>query len=440
VAPSPPGPRIDEVIESITAEKDTSSMDEAVALAEALGSSSQSRVVVLSDHSVDAEVSRRATTTGTSTAGITEQRVFARGKGRPADQDNIGIASAFTRTPPDAQDDEEREASITIATSSSEGRRARLVVSFGGRIVADRRVDVPERGETNERVLLRGGGRLVARVEPADGKGNCLAIDDEASLEEAARRPPRVALVHQDGERAASYFVEKALRAAGVTELIEVNPDGPPPPSKADVAVVLRDGSGRPAGVPTLFIGSPPSETGIEARLVGKGETHLRTAAFEDPILRGVVLDELTTLRARVAKPPRGARTLIDLDAGPALIVGGAGDTAWVWLGIDPEASDLVLRVAFPVLVANVLTHLAGASQIVMAKTVPRAEVMLESSLVGTPLPMAAEPRWRLPASPPVLLALLGAALLAFEACLTFGRRQGTPKPEAGWTAKRSAA
>ena len=37
--------------------------------------------------------------------------------------------------------------------------------------------------------------------------------------------------------------------------------------------------------------------------------------------------------------------------------LGGAGRQRWVYLGIDPSGSDLVLRVAFPVLVANALAY-----------------------------------------------------------------------------------
>ncbi|MBX3222248.1 MAG: VWA domain-containing protein [Labilithrix sp.] len=413
LSPSAPGPRVDEAIAAIAAEADVASMDEAVAIAEGLATATGARIVVLTDSAIESDVSREASKP--------EQRVFGR---REGERDNLGVVGLFTRTPPDARDDEEREASVTLATSSSVARRARLVVTLAGRTVADRRVEVPARGEANERVLLRGAGRLVARVEPADGVRDALAIDDEASLEEAARRPPRVAFLHDEGDGAAAFFVEKALRAAGVTELTEVA-QGDRAPSDAEIAVVLREGV-RPPGVPAFLIGVEPKDLGLEARVVGRGETRLRSMAVEDPILRGVALDELTALRAKVAPAPDGARTLVDLDAGPTLIAGGAGTSAWVWLGIDPEASDLVLRVAFPVLVGNVLGHLGGASQIVAAKTAPRAEVTFESPEVITPLRAATEPRWRFPAGPATALAFAGAFLLALEAWLTFRKRWAT--------------
>jgi hypothetical protein len=163
---------------------------------------------------------------------------------------------------------------------------------------------------------------------------------------------------------------------------------------------------------------------GLTARPIDKTQTHLRSLATEDPLLRGVALDELTTMRARVATLPHGARSLVDLDGGPALVAGGSGVHAWVWLGIDPEASDLVLRVAFPVLVSNVLAHLGGAAQVVTAKTVPRAEVMLDASEPpAARLAAAPEPRWRFPASVPAVIAFAGALLLAVEAWLSLKRR-----------------
>lgn len=411
---SAPGPRVDEAIRAISAEKAGASMDEAVALAEGMASASDARVVVLTDEALAAEVSR--------SAAKPEQRVFGR---PPAGRDNLGVVGLFTRTPADARDDEEREASITVVTSSTAPRRARLVVTLAGSVVAERHLDLPARGAAIERVGVRGAGRLVARVEPADGRSDALDVDDEASLEEAARRPPRVALIHDGGGGSARYFVEKALRAAGVTEIAEVA-GGADAPADAELAVVLRDGDARLPGVPAFLIGVEPKELGLDARVVGRGETHLRSVASEDPLLRGVALDELTALRAKVAAAPRGSRALVELDAGPALIAGGAGTSSWVWLGIDPEASDLVLRVAFPVLVGNVLGHLGGAAQVVAAETAPRAEVMLDPPEVLEALPAASDPRWRLPVAPPIAVAFLGALLLALEAWLTFRRRWAT--------------
>jgi hypothetical protein len=88
-----------------------------------------------------------------------------------------------------------------------------------------------------------------------------------------------------------------------------------------------------------------------------------------------------------------------------------------------------VLRVAFPVLVGNVLAHLGGATRTVVAETTPRSEITLTATTVTTSLTAPPEPRWRVPIAPTTLLAAFGAALLAFEAWFSLRRRSA---PAAG--------
>jgi hypothetical protein len=84
---------------------------------------------------------------------------------------------------------------------------------------------------------------------------------------------------------------------------------------------------------------------------------------------------------------------------------------------VDPAKSDLVLRVAFPVLIANAVHALGGAVDVAVADTVARSEIALGE---GPPEPAAGpvEPdaRWRIGVSPVAILAILGALLLSFEA------------------------
>jgi hypothetical protein len=410
--PSPPGPLVDRAIHGLSAEKESASVDEAMALAEGL----HAHVIVISDHAVDKEASH---------GGWTEQKLFERSA---KTLDNLGITSLYTKTAPDARDDEEREATIVVATSSNVPRKARVKVTFNGKTLSDRTVDLTAKGEATENVTIRGAGKLVARVSSDDGKSDALAIDDEAALEEAARKPPHVALVRKKGDDSAAYFfVSRALAAAGVTEIDDVDVDEPAP-TKAEVAVVLKEGTAHPKNVPSFFIGATSSEMQLTTPplLVAHEKAHLRSIATEDPIMRGVSLDEMTTLRATVLTPPHGARSLVDLDGGPAMVAGGSGMNSWVWLGIDPEASDLVLRVAFPVLVGNVLSHLSGASTVVSAKTSPRDEVMLAALDAEKPLETAASPRWRMPLSPPAFMAVMAGLLLAFEAWWSFRRQKKT--------------
>jgi hypothetical protein len=404
---SPPGPAVDAAIRAIEARPEPSAVEPALAIAESLSGSA--RIVVLSDHAVDAE-SRRTDFKPTA-------RIFA-----PSSKDNVGIHTFYSRAALESGDEDAREATIAIGTSSEVPRRVSFKVTHSGATVTERRLEIPPHSEIQERVGLRGGGRVVARVEPLDGRADAIALDDQASLDEPERKAPRVALVGPTADDLGAFFIEKALHAANVSAIKRVAPTEEAP-RDVDLAVVLKDGPGRPTDVPAFFVVAEPPGLGLDLRRVAKDQTRLRSLTADDPLLRGVALDDFTTLGATVATAPQGARVLVDLDGGPVLLAGGAAQHSWVWLGIDPAESDLVLKVAFPVLVGNVLSQLGGVVQTVSANTVPRAEVMLSTTDAVTPLAGATDPRWRIPASPPVLLAGLGALLLALEAWLTFRKR-----------------
>ena len=214
----------------------------------------------------------------------------------------------------------------------------------------------------------------------------------------------------------------RALEAAGVKDLDNLNVTDAPP-NHVDVAVAFADGQAIPKDVPTLYVSWAADNLDIHPTEMDRDKTHLRSIAAEDPLMRGVALDELTTNHAFTATPPKGTRSLVDFDGGSVLIAGGSGKDAWVWMGIDPNQSDLVLRVAFPVLVGNLMTQLGGASQIITAKTTPRVETTLQETSAKDALVAASSPRWRIPLSPSALIAIVGALLLAFEGWLSLRRR-----------------
>jgi hypothetical protein len=403
------GPVLDEALEKLHTERGAADVEAAIDLAGSLvAGSTGARIVLLGD--------------GGETAGgllaVREvpvtQRMFP-----PLARENLGIASFAARAVTDGPADE-REALVTVATSSDRPRAGKVIVTAEGRELGRRRVEIPARGEAEVRVrVLASAGRITARVEPDDGMGDALATDDEATLTGGLRPPPRVLLVSTAGEAqaAAVFFVEKALLAAGATEIVHV------PPSMAgveiganDVLVALGEGPQTRADVPALYLGTVTGAlpfTGFHP-LAGEG-TKLRSLEARDPILRGVALDGVTIEKATAVAPPPGARALVDLDGGTVMLAGGAGRSAFVYLGIDPAQSDLVLRVAFPVLVANALHALGGAADVVVADTVARSEITLAAPPPADG-PVEPDSRWRLPVSPAVLLAFLGAALLALEA------------------------
>lgn len=429
VGPEPPGPRVDEAIASLRAERGGADLGAATMLAaELLAGAPGARIVVLTDGGE----SLGDPATDLSSVPLT-QRTIA-----PGGRDNLGVSAFASRPPRDAASDEEREVEIDVATSSERARVARVIVTADGEEIARRRLEIPPSGEAATRVRLRAAAHeLRARVEPEDGIDDALASDDEARLFEIAPRPPRALLLapltpeapaaaaesaptaEGESSRAAAFFAEKALLAAGVKEVVRV------PPSlegvsvaPSDLIVALDDGPTRPIDAPALYLGTRRGALPVKGfREIGAAAAKLRSVEGRDAILRGVALDGVTIDRALAIDVPPSARALVDLDGGTVVAAGGAGQRAWVYLGIDPSRSDLALRVAFPVMVANAVHVALGAGDVQTAPTVSRAEIALRPApLLLSPPAEPALSGIRLPASPALLLALFGAILLALEA------------------------
>ncbi len=331
---------------------------------------------------------------------------------------NLGITALASRPPVDAMDAAEREVMVAVASSGSEARVGEVVIAAGDVVLARSRVEVPpaEEGEVAIRVHLS-GGELVATVSPLDGLPDALESDDRAVLDAPTLTPPRVLLVGGAEEGAARFFARRALEAAGVSEITEASPEEAHAQAGAhDLAVVLGEGPVRHLNAPTLYVGTATGALPVDAPRPLEGEdTALRSVDERAALLRGVALDGLSITRAFAIDPPGQARGLVELDGGTVMASGGAGRQRWVYVGIDPVGSDMVLRVAFPVLLANSVTFLRGADAMAVAETTPHDEVTLaEGPLVAAVTDVDA-PGIGIPASPPVWLAAFASLLLLVE-------------------------
>jgi hypothetical protein len=254
-------------------------------------------------------------------------------------------------------------------------------------------------------------------------------------------------------------FAEHALRSAGATDLAALEGELP-----ADAVVVSLGAPSRRVDAPLLILGGVAPEGSdaattpvVPAHAYGYGHrygaptaalapraywpegvrslgalegeaTTLHRVDDTHPLTRGVDLDGLTILRA-VAIDPGDGVPLVELDGtrdengarrgGVVVAAGGEGSGRWVYLGLDPDGSDVVLRVAYPLLVASSLAWLSGSARTEVATTPTRAEVALERAPetnahfdgLGLPLPPL-----------PWLLAALATLLLAAEG-LAYARR-----------------
>jgi len=414
VGPTDSGPRLEAALEGLEPTREAADLGAALELAAALvAQSSRPRVLLIHDGGAGLGPPGAGALRGV----LLRQRLLGFDGAH-----NVGITAFATRPPTNADDDDQREALVAVASSAPRERRVEIVVEANGLPLARQELAIPPEGEEEVRVRLRTPSRhLVARVRPVDGGGDALSQDDEAVVDDRGpHRPPRALLVAPgpEHEDPSVFFVEEALHAAGASEVVRTTPARAAETLiEGDVAVVLSKAPPVPLDAPTLFVATAegPLPIGTPRRL-GEDDrsTRLKSVAEGHPLLRGVDLDGLAVRSALVAERPEAGRTLVELDGGAAVLSGGAGRTAWIYTGIDPGHSDLVLRVAFPVLVANALAVLGQSTPVISAETVPRSEVTLRRGPELEALD-APEATWSLPASPVFVLVLFAATLMCLE-------------------------
>lgn len=339
-----------------------------------------------------------------------------------AHRDNVGITVLAARPPVDAATDEEREVLVTVVASEGPARPVEIVLEADGVELGRRAVEVPGGGEAETTFRVRvAARRLRAHLEGQRGFEDGLPSDDEASVELASTTAPRAHLVAAEDDSAA-FFVERALQASGVSEVIRHAPEAAPTHlDDAEIAVVLGEAPSTRIAGPTLYLAARGGDLPVRvAGTLDAETTALRSIDPEHALTRGVDLDGATIARATAIELGPDDEGVVDLDGGTVVATGGAGRERWVYLGIDPTGSDMVLRVAFPVLVANAVASLGGATDVRVAETLPRGESSLVPSALLADAPTLDEPL-PLPASLPFILAT-GAALLLFGEGLAFAR------------------
>ena len=142
-------------------------------------------------------------------------------------------------------------------------------------------------------------------------------------------------------------------------------------PDDVDAALYVFD-TLQPAELPEsgnlLFIAPP-----VTNALIRVGGTLTDTAVLDvqgdHPLLHYVdatSLRELNIARARAVEPPSWTETLIVAQGGPLLLAGEIGGRRIAILTFDLHHSDLPLKIAFPILIANLTHWLAPTSAIDM--------------------------------------------------------------------------
>lgn len=239
-----------------------------------------------------------------------------------------------------------------------------------GRLVDARSVKIGPGASTEVSFAVpAGAGELSASLSPHDA----LAVDDTAAAVVRSPRPVRVVLVTRG-----DVFLSSALQLRPGVRLTTEAPGSYHADPAADLWVF--DGFLPPVlpAAPYLLVDPPPDARLGVGRAVSPGR--LAPAAPGDPLLSDVDLSDVHVARSADLRGSSFGRAVVTSDAGPLLLVRDGSPPAAL-VGFDLHHSDLVLRAAFPILVANL-------SRFLVPELVPSP-----SQEPGTPVEISAGPR-----------------------------------------------
>jgi Ca-activated chloride channel family protein len=262
--------------------------------------------------------------------------------------ENAGItAMSFRRTAAGGV-----ELFVSVAASAGMPRAVPLVVSAGGKTVLRREVPLDGNGSGSVSVPWEGptAGRVTARIEVDDG----LAADDAAYAVFAPAKSLRVLLVGRPDaflEAALSRFpgvlvkrVDAVDPVSGARELdgfdLAVFNGGNPPP--------LERGN-------VIAFGAVPPGLPIEARAV---VTAPRFVSWDrnHPLLASLALGPVVIERALQTMTGSGVSVIARSRDAPLVATWEREDLRVLFVAFLPSQSDLPLRAAFPLFMANALS------------------------------------------------------------------------------------
>ena len=305
---------------------------------------------------------------------------------------------------------------VAVASTATTERHVDVALSAGGEVLEAVALAVPPKGDAERtlRITVDRPGALVAQLPG----GDALPLDDRAELALADAGPVSVLLVTARPHS----LVSEAMQLHPRVKLTLVDPDHVPGGS-FDL-IVLEDAPKRPLPASPHVVALGVS-AGADAPVQPADAVSVRAVVrwdYDAPWFRYVDLHDLIIAKARLVS---GGQSVVDTEAGALVAKATWGNRELVVTGFAIDETDLVLRAAFPNLVANLIDWATP----VTASTVKPVGVLASAESHVTPRPLAgtsasasaAGSRW-----PRIvqLLAVLAIALLLAEQLLGLRRRK----------------
>lgn len=274
-------------------------------------------------------------------------------------RNNVAITRLAARPPFNSP--QTTEVLLEVRNYGAQPARGNVEVALDGGLVEVRPFALEAGGRMRGTFALapRAGGELTARLDTADA----LALDDTAAVTLPGAEPVRVLLVS-----AGNWFLERLLRANDRVKFDLLAPDVFKPELAGGFDVVILDGVA-PEGLGAgnyLYMGRTPFDSGgvLERPPVTDVDA-------ESPLLALANLRAVTFVRSAEMRAPAGARVPLGSDGKPLIVAQERNGHRVAAFGFGVGESDLPLRVAWPLLMANTIDWLAGPRPAAAAAELP---------------------------------------------------------------------
>lgn len=215
-----------------------------------------------------------------------------------------------------------------------------------GNLVDSEKVDVAAKGTTSKTIAVPPGAKVLeAKLDDNDflkSDNYAVALRGNSALSVLLVGPGDLFL-----ERALSLDLRVTLYKA------------PSMPANQKFDVVVFEGTPETAvsasGVLTFGQPGPNSPVAV---IGAAGRTAFRSKDDNDPLMKGVTLEDTFISKSVAVKPSEGAKAVAVGDQG-ALIVESKGGQRHIFVAFSPLDSDFPLHISFPIFIGNALTFLA---------------------------------------------------------------------------------
>lgn len=259
---------------------------------------------------------------------------------------------------------------VQISNYSDQPAQRRLVLSVDGAAFTAFELTIPAGGHAEQSIENLPAAAQVVEAALAPAGTDYLALDDRAWVVARSTEPVRATLV-----TSGNFFLQTALNLlrnqplAPSLELTVISPEDWPANDQPATLTIFD--STVPDSLPPgnlLFIAPPAPIPGLFEITGQVSNPTPQPVTPADPLLQNVDLSTTQILTTSVLSPTRWGRAVVaaktqsNSPAFPLLLAGESEGRRIALLAFSLQQSDLPLRPAFPILIANLVNYLAPGS------------------------------------------------------------------------------